>query len=294
MGARSRDRDDGNEREIDDDDAAWTDVAGGRHATCWSAETSACRSARRSRTPRPRRCTSSRSAAFSSRRRRRSGRGSRCGSTFADDHLDRHPTVEAYAAAKARIFANQRAEDWAVVNARRPDGDGAQRRHRAHGACGFSPLAIVERGLSRRRRLDCAVARRHRAERLIPVSAVELTGRHMLDNVVAAAAAASVAGVSTSAMVAALRGFSGLEHVMEPSGRVGGVRSSTTRRRRTSKRRGGRSKAFPAASSRSSAGTSRAATSAICVRRSRREAGRSWRWARRRRLCARRSPICCR
>src|SRR5262245_28627211 len=39
---------------------------------------------------------------------------------FADDHLDRHPSVDAYAAAKARIFANQTARDWAVVNADDP------------------------------------------------------------------------------------------------------------------------------------------------------------------------------
>src|SRR5688572_24210932 len=35
---------------------------------------------------------------------------------FAADHLDRHPSVEAYAAAKAGIFANQSPDDWAVVN----------------------------------------------------------------------------------------------------------------------------------------------------------------------------------
>src|SRR5439155_18692727 len=39
---------------------------------------------------------------------------------FSPDHLDRHPTVDAYAAAKARIFANQDAADWAVVNADDP------------------------------------------------------------------------------------------------------------------------------------------------------------------------------
>ena len=39
---------------------------------------------------------------------------------FADDHLDRHATVDEYASAKARIFANQRADDWAVVNADDP------------------------------------------------------------------------------------------------------------------------------------------------------------------------------
>jgi UDP-N-acetylmuramoylalanine--D-glutamate ligase len=46
----------------------------------------------------------------------------------------------------------------------------------------------------------------------------------MLGNVVAAAAVASVAGVSTVAMVDALRGFHGLEHVMEPVGEIDGVR----------------------------------------------------------------------
>mgnify|MGYP006193601735 CR=1 FL=1 len=36
------------------------------------------------------------------------------------DHLDRHPTVESYAAAKARVFQRQQPEDWAVVNADDP------------------------------------------------------------------------------------------------------------------------------------------------------------------------------
>src|SRR5262245_42389772 len=39
---------------------------------------------------------------------------------FSPDHLDRHPTVDAYAAAKARIFENQAPSDWAVVNADDP------------------------------------------------------------------------------------------------------------------------------------------------------------------------------
>ena len=33
------------------------------------------------------------------------------------DHLDRHHTLERYAAAKARLFENQRADDFAVLNA---------------------------------------------------------------------------------------------------------------------------------------------------------------------------------
>jgi UDP-N-acetylmuramoylalanine--D-glutamate ligase len=61
-------------------------------------------------------------------------------------------------------------------------------------------------------------------DRILPRAAVELTGRHMLNNVLAAVAATSVAGVTPSAMVEALRGFHGLPHVMEPAGEIAGVR----------------------------------------------------------------------
>jgi UDP-N-acetylmuramoylalanine--D-glutamate ligase len=154
---------------------------------------------------------------------------------FADDHLDRHPTVDAYAAAKARIFANQRGDDWAVVNA-----DDPEVMSRSEGIAAarvfFSPSGhltegflvdgawIVKRTQTAR---DSGLGTRDsnfETTQLIPVSAVELTGRHMLNNVVAAAAVATVAGVSPRAMTEALRGFHGLEHVMEPAGSIGGVR----------------------------------------------------------------------
>ena len=41
------------------------------------------------------------------------------------DHLDRHRTFEAYTNAKARIFENQKAEDFAVLNADDPTCAGA-------------------------------------------------------------------------------------------------------------------------------------------------------------------------
>jgi UDP-N-acetylmuramoylalanine--D-glutamate ligase len=50
---------------------------------------------------------------------------------FSPDHLDRHPSVEAYAAAKARIFANQDAGDFAVINADDPAVLALARRGRA-------------------------------------------------------------------------------------------------------------------------------------------------------------------
>jgi UDP-N-acetylmuramoylalanine--D-glutamate ligase len=141
---------------------------------------------------------------------------------FAADHLDRHPSVEAYAAAKARIFARQAPDDWAVINA---DDEEVVRRAAAarsrivtYSLRGRTGEGFVVSG-------DQVVHRTTTAEQsLIPLSAVELTGRHMLNNVLAAAAAAHIAGVQSSAMVRALAGFHGLPHVMEPAGAIGDVR----------------------------------------------------------------------
>ena len=141
---------------------------------------------------------------------------------FAADHLDRHPSIEAYADAKARIFARQTPADWAVVNA----DDRVVMEKASHTRAQrvlFSPSAAIDQGFVADG--DWIVKRTGTAqERLMPVSAVELTGRHMLHNVIAAAAVASIAGVRPRAMRAALEGFHGLEHVMEPVATVRGVR----------------------------------------------------------------------
>jgi UDP-N-acetylmuramoylalanine--D-glutamate ligase len=59
---------------------------------------------------------------------------------------------------------------------------------------------------------------------LVPLASIELSGRHMLSNVTAATAICQAAGVRGADMAAALRGFAGLEHVMEPVATIGGVR----------------------------------------------------------------------
>ena len=141
---------------------------------------------------------------------------------FAADHLDRHPSVDAYGAAKARIFANQNQNDWAVLNADDPEvirrARGTAARHVLFSLEGATREGFVVDGTAIVHRTDTDV------ERLIPVAAVELTGRHMLNNVLAAAAATHIAGVRSHSMLAALRGFHGLPHVMEPAGQIGLVR----------------------------------------------------------------------
>ena len=141
---------------------------------------------------------------------------------LADDHLDRHADLDEYAAAKARIFSNQNADDFAVINA---DDPAVVRWSRdiAARTVAFSPSAraadgyLVDDGWIVRRTATSV-------DRLVPVSAVELSGAHMLGNVVAAVAVAATAGASPQAMTRALHGFRGLEHVMEPVASRGGVR----------------------------------------------------------------------
>jgi UDP-N-acetylmuramoylalanine--D-glutamate ligase len=141
---------------------------------------------------------------------------------FSADHLDRHSTVEAYAAAKARIFENQEAGDWAVVNADDPTVLAMARRGRAARRlfARRGPLAegtAIENGWI----VDRAVGR---TQPLVPLGAIHLLGPHLVDDVMAAATVGAIAGAAPAAMTAAVDAFRGLEHAMEPVAEVAGVR----------------------------------------------------------------------
>lgn len=141
---------------------------------------------------------------------------------FSADHLDRHASIAEYAAAKARIFANQEEGDWAVINADDPQALALARFGRARRLL-FALEAPIQEGLH-----ASAHAILHRQGGhdvpLIPLSSVRLIGRHLLADVLAAAALARIAGVAPEAMVRAVESFPGLEHALEPVGIVAGVR----------------------------------------------------------------------
>ena len=141
---------------------------------------------------------------------------------FSPDHLDRHADLAEYAAAKARIFANQTADDWAVLNA-----DDEPSHVLAQDARSQRLLFAVDRDLAEGVVIaGDAIVRRQRGsdEVLVPLSAVKLLGRHLLADVLAAAAVASIAGVEPGAMRRAVAGFTGLEHALEPVAEIAGVR----------------------------------------------------------------------
>ena len=125
------------------------------------------------------------------------------------DHLDRHYTMEKYAEAKARLFVNQREEDYAVLNA----GDPICRAFAARGAAKpvwfsstqeVSPGAFVDGGNIM---LD--------GRPLMAVAEVPLRGLHNLENTMAAAVITSLAGATRSEIRAAVMTFPGVEHRLE-------------------------------------------------------------------------------
>jgi UDP-N-acetylmuramoylalanine--D-glutamate ligase len=140
---------------------------------------------------------------------------------FSPDHLDRHADAAEYAAAKSRIFANQTMDDWAVLNADDPASLEIARESRARRLL-FALKTDIPDGVAV---AGDSIVRRTRSgdEILVPLSSVRLLGRHLLSDVLAASAVASLAGVDSAAMTRAVEGFSGLEHALEPVTNVDGV-----------------------------------------------------------------------
>jgi len=141
---------------------------------------------------------------------------------FSPDHLDRHPTVETYGQAKARIFENQEPSDWAVINADDPAVLELARRGRA----AQRPFAlraslpsgtVIHDGWIVDREAD-------RIHRLVPLGAIHLLGPHLVNDVLAAATVGAIVGAAPAAMTAAVDSFRGLEHAMELAGELRGVR----------------------------------------------------------------------
>src|SRR5580765_4111559 len=99
------------------------------------------------------------------------------------DHLDRHHTFQAYVDAKARIFENQQAGDFAVLNADDSTCVELARRTKAQ-VFWFSRKREIERGTLVRK--GEVLFRRDRAEQAImPVSEAPLKGSHNVENILA-------------------------------------------------------------------------------------------------------------
>ena len=137
------------------------------------------------------------------------------------DHLDRHYTFENYAAAKGRIFENQTASDFAVLNADSKPcltmASSTKARVRW-----FSRLKEVASGTFLHG--SQIVWRDEKGEReIMPIGEIELKGSHNVENVLAAVCIGMIAGVEPAQIRQAVGGFKAVEHRLEYVATVRGV-----------------------------------------------------------------------
>ena len=137
------------------------------------------------------------------------------------DHLDRHRTFAAYAGAKGRIFENQQADDFAVLNADDPNCVALAEGIRAH-ICWFSRKKEVQQGASVQ---DGRIGFRDAGGKreIMLVSEIPLKGAHNLENVLAAICAGALMGVKPEHIRRAVQQFKAVEHRLEYVATIRGV-----------------------------------------------------------------------
>jgi UDP-N-acetylmuramoylalanine--D-glutamate ligase len=118
------------------------------------------------------------------------------------NHLDRHHTFENYAAAKAKLFRTQHADDRAILNT---DDEVCR---------SFASLTPA--------RVEWFSGAD--IESLMPRGDVPIPGRHNAENIMAAAAVARLTGIEKPAIAAAVKTFKAVEHRLEFVAEIDGVR----------------------------------------------------------------------
>lgn len=135
------------------------------------------------------------------------------------DHMDRYPSFDAYAAAKHRIFRNQRPSDVAIVNA-------SERRATPRGTVPrtwrFSAAGRVEQGAFLDG--DELVVSLDGHERRLARAALKLQGMPNVENALAAWLAARAVGVDDMDVQIAFGSFEGLPHRMVLVRELDGIR----------------------------------------------------------------------
>jgi UDP-N-acetylmuramoylalanine--D-glutamate ligase len=143
------------------------------------------------------------------------------------DHLDRYASFSDYAEAKARLFARQSAEDFAVLNADDAFAAGlataAQRiLFSRRGRPGRAPRGHGEAVWLESGMLVSDVG--GTGHEVLRADRLALPGAHNLENALAAVAAAEALGTPAAAIVDALTRFAGLPHRTELVAEAGGIR----------------------------------------------------------------------
>jgi UDP-N-acetylmuramoylalanine--D-glutamate ligase len=136
---------------------------------------------------------------------------------ITEDHLDRYPSFDSYAAAKWRIFENQTGDDYALLNSSLTPPDTLKAKtlyfsiteEVREGAClknGLLHISVKGQDVDYRREIS------------------PLVGDHNSENLLAVLLASHLAGINRSIIEPALAAFNGLPHRVEFVRETGGVR----------------------------------------------------------------------
>jgi UDP-N-acetylmuramoylalanine--D-glutamate ligase len=147
------------------------------------------------------------------------------------DHLDRYHSLKEYSDAKARIFENQRGEDFLVLNADDPEtmkvqSEKLEVKSERPRTLHFSRKTEVEGMYFRDGHIYCNLPDLSLppGSPLIGADEIKIKGVHNLENAMAASAMALLAGCPVQPVIDSLREFGGLEHRLEFVRELKGVR----------------------------------------------------------------------
>ena len=139
------------------------------------------------------------------------------------DHLDRHGSFERYAAAKARITENQTSADFLVLNAEDKPTQMVAARTNAQ-IFWFSNARRIKQGaFTHADGIYFISAEGASPEPILPLAGIHLRGAHNVENVLAAVAAARLAGIPAETIREAVETFEAVDHRLQFVANVRGV-----------------------------------------------------------------------
>lgn len=137
------------------------------------------------------------------------------------DHVIRHGSLEVYQQVKEKLFSQQTAEDYLILNY-----DDTKVRAMAERAKSrvffFSRRETLLQGAYVKGDM-LVLAWQGKEHQLCSVDEVRIKGGHNIENALAASAAAFLAGAAPERIAVVLRQFPGVEHRIEPVAKKGGV-----------------------------------------------------------------------
>ena len=129
------------------------------------------------------------------------------------DHINYHGSFAEYRRIKTRVFANQTKADFAILNAADPEQEEMDRIINAQ-VIKFSSKRVLQKGIFIKKN-NIVLRMPGAKEEQYPLSIINLSGLHNVENVMAAIMSARICGCSQENIIATVADFRGLPHRIE-------------------------------------------------------------------------------